>query len=643
MEHLKMNEILEAAIKYAKRGWSVFPVKKNKNPYTQRGFYDATKDISIIESWWQKWPDANVAIATGSMSNGLTVIDIDIDEDKGIYGDESFRDWCDQECVYIDSLTAVTGRGGKHLYFTSTHPYGCKVRALDGVDIRGEGGYVIAPPSIHQNGRTYFFDGDEETEEIVCVQEDSDVEYFFESMFEKDGGDKPPLEIPSEVNEGSRNDTLFKIASAFQAKGADDDTVLSSVQGYNYAKCNPPLPDDEVEAIVNNVLRRYKKGPSKNTGEDKDQSFEPKERPKLISANDIKNKPMDDLKVYIGVGCEEPFLVEGTCILSAKAKVGKSWLCNNLCKCITDGSDFLGYKVNRCSAIYFDLETVEQLQKKRLNKMSEEDYADGFYLISEAPLIGDGFEEMMDDFMQEDPDIGVIIVDVFQKIRKPKKNNETDYDATYREIGVLNRIAKKYHISIILVCHDRKNVEDSDPFSNILGSTALQGATDQMIVMYKDKFDDEFTHIAVKGRTIDGLVKMDAHIVNGMWIKSDQTEFENRQREKKINDYKNSEFRSLMVGMMRQKSSWEGRCNDFVKECKQIGLLEQAADLPLKSLGLFFSSSIQFAKEIDQINITAKPNGSGSKTYELSPLVTVGTVDDRWLTVDDEMAEIPYI
>jgi len=638
-----MNEILDAAIQYANRGWAVFPVKKNKNPYTQRGFYDATTDTEIIKRWWQKWPNANVAIATGSMSNGLTVIDIDIDEDKGIHGDESFRDWCDQEDVYIDSLTAVTGRGGKHLYFTSSYPYGCKVKALEGVDIRGEGGYVIAPPSVHQNGKTYFFDGDEESDEIVCVQEDSDVEYFLNEMFKDDGEDKPPLEIPPEVNEGNRNDMLFKMASAFQAKGVEDDVILASVQGYNQANCKPPLPDDEVEAIVRNVLRRYEKGTSKSPSGDKDQSSEPKAYPKLISANDIKNKPMDDLKVYIGVGCEEPFLVEGTCILSAKAKVGKSWLCNNLCKCITEGSDFLGYKVNRCSAIYFDLETVEQLQKKRLNKMSEKDYADGFYLVSEAPLIGDGFEEMMDGFMQEDPNIGVIIVDVFQKVRKPKKNNETEYDATYREIGALNRIAKKYHISIILVCHDRKNVEDSDPFSNILGSTALQGATDQMIVMYKDKFDDEFTHIAVKGRTIDGLIKMDAHIVNGMWIKSDQTEFENRQRTKKIEEYKNSEFRSLMLGLLRHNSSWKGRCNEFARECKRLDLLEKTKDLSLKDLGLFFSTSIQFAKEIDQIEITPISNGTGPKTYKLSPLVTIGTIGDHWLTVDDEMAEIPYI
>lgn len=625
-----MNEIYEAAVKYAKRGWSVFPVRKNKTPYTPNGFHNATTDLNVITRWWQEYPDANVGIATGSMSHGLTVIDIDIDDSKGIHGDESFQDWCDEEGVFIDSLTAVTGRGGKHLYFTSTYPYGNKTGCLPGVDIRGEGGYVIAPPSIHENGNPYYFDGDEDEEEIVCAQEDSDVEYFFNEMCKSPMGNKEPLKVPNKVNEGGRNDMIFKMASSMQARGDDDDVILATCQGYNEKNCHPPLPDDELLFIVRNVLNRYEKGAPKKEAEE---PHEEKETPKLTKANDIKNKEMRDLKVYVGKDCEVPFLVEGTCILSAKAKIGKSWFCNNLCKTITEGKPFLGYEVNRCHAIYFDLETVEQLQKKRLQKMSEGDYDDGFYMISEAPLINGGFEEMMDSFMEEDPQIGVIIVDVFQKIRKPKKANESDYDATYREIGVLNKIAKKYHISIILVCHDRKTVEDADPFSNILGSTALQGATDQMIVMYKDKFDDEFTHIAVKGRTIDGLIKMDAQIVDGMWIKSERTAFDIYQQEKLKEEYLKSEFRPLIVGLMSEQSSWEGRCNEFIRDCKDAGILDRKADPSLKQLGLFFTKFITMASKLDHIKMGSIKNGTGGKTYTLT-VETVDTVDGWVKTVD---------
>lgn len=626
-----MNKICEAALKYAKRGWSVFPVKRNKAPYTDNGFHDATTDPSIILKWWQKFPDANVGIATGHLSHGLTVIDIDIDRDKGIYGDESFDGWCDEQGVYIDSLNAVTGRGGKHLYFLSNYPYGSKIGVLDGVDIKGEGGYVIAPPSIHENGNEYYFDGDEDEDEIVCVQEDSDVEYFLNEMCNT-SGDNPPLEIPSQTNEGNRNEMLFKMASSLQSKGTDDDVILSICQGYNEKNCNPPLDDDEVELIVKNVITRYEKGTPKQPGTDNHSSI-PAEFPPLQSANDIKNKKMEELKVYIGVDCDVPFLVEGTCVLSSKPKIGKSWFCNNLCKALTDGKDFLGYKVNQCHVIYFDLETVEQLQQKRLKKMSDDDYAEGFWISSDKYLIGEGFEEMISNYLTQDPKIGVIIVDVFQKIRKPKKANESEYETVYKELTTLGEIAKRYHISIILVTHDRKNVEDTDPFSNILGSTALQGASDQMIVMYKTRFDDPITHIAVKGRTIDGLIKLDAMISNGTWVKTEGAELV--MLEKKKEEYLSNEYRAYMVDFVKEYGSWSGRCNEFVRLARKKGIIDD--DISLKELGGFFSSTNnkKFAESIDHIQISDVKNGSGSKTYSLTVDVTVDTVDEEWLTVDE--------
>lgn len=624
-----MNEIFEAAVKYAKRGWSVFPVRKNKTPYTPNGFHNATTDIRTIERWWKEHPDANVGIATGSMSHGLTVIDIDIDDNKGIHGDESFRDWCDDEGVFIDSLTAVTGRGGKHLYFTSTYPYGNKTGVLPGVDIRGEGGYVIAPPSIHENGRHYYFDGDEDEEEIVCLQEDSDAEYFFNEMCKSPMGDKEPLVVPEEMKEGGRNDLLFKMAASFQAKGVEDAVILASLQGYNEKHCNPPLPDEELEKIVQNVVTRYHKGSTKEEDINNSDSSDLDDFP-LIRANDIKNKKLDPLVYYVGEQGDE-FLVQGLCVLSSKPKLGKSWFCNSLSKCITEGSDFLGYKTKRCHVIYIDLEQCEQLQQRRFNKMSEENLDNGFYCISYKNLDIDRFIKKIDDWVRDDPDIGVVIIDVFQKIRRPKKSNENEYDVTYRELTQLKEVADKHKLAIVLVCHDRKTVDDSDPFSNILGSTALQGAPDQMIVLYKDKFDDDYTHIAAKGRTLENLVRMDAKIEDGIWVKSERTAIENHYREKMKDEYLNSEFRPLMLNLMKAKTEWKGRCNQFVKECKDLGIIDSTEDISLKALGSFFSKYILFADEIDHIKMSNVKNGNAGKIYTL----TIDTIDEWDYTIDD--------
>ena len=81
--------MMDVAIKYAEMGLAVFPVRRNKAPYTPHGCKDAKTDLRAIKSWWKRWPDANIGIATGSISGGIVVIDIDIDEDKGVYGDES--------------------------------------------------------------------------------------------------------------------------------------------------------------------------------------------------------------------------------------------------------------------------------------------------------------------------------------------------------------------------------------------------------------------------------------------------------------------------------------------------------------------------------------------------------------------------
>lgn len=171
------KEIMEAALNYAAMGWAVFPVSKSKNPLTKNGCLDASKDPEVIKAWFTKYTGANVAIATGAISGGLTIIDIDFDDDECKDGYYTFDKWMEANGCYIDSKSVITGRGGKHIYLTSTEPFGNKVGAMKDIDIRGDGGYVVAPPSIHLNGREYFWE--DEDQEIVSVQSDSDVEFSF--------------------------------------------------------------------------------------------------------------------------------------------------------------------------------------------------------------------------------------------------------------------------------------------------------------------------------------------------------------------------------------------------------------------------------------------------------------------------------
>lgn len=150
------NLLLAAALAYAARGWRVFPlVPRGKVPLASlapHGFKDATTDEAAIHEWWRREPNANVGIATGRDS-GVDVLDVDVKHD----GRRTLADH-EAEHGYIETLTVTTGTGGQHLYFVHQEGVRNSAGRLAGIDVRGGGGYVVAPPSIHPNGNPYRWD-----------------------------------------------------------------------------------------------------------------------------------------------------------------------------------------------------------------------------------------------------------------------------------------------------------------------------------------------------------------------------------------------------------------------------------------------------------------------------------------------------
>lgn len=344
---------------------------------------------------------------------------------------------------------------------------------------------------------------------------------------------------------------------------------------------------------------------------------------KLKTAEGLMHKEIPEPKVFIGVGDELPLLVEGTCILSAKPKLGKSWLSLAMCLAVAEGKDFLGYKTRQCSALYLDLETSEALQQKRLRKaLQGGEPPKNFYLETETDRIGDGFLEQIEDYLKQDPDIGVIVVDVFQIIRTTAKSlKETEYEHAYRDITPLNDIAQKYHISIVLVCHDRKAVDADDPFSNILGSTGLQGAATQMIVMFKQRKDDPI-HISVKGKTIDGLPELDVKLENAQWEIVDAATAAQKEEEMMMNEYKESIIRTAVLEVLDDFPLWKGRCSGLINDAIERGIpVTESA----KKVGGFLHKHRGRFLGVDGVKVSISDNGSGGKIYKFEKV----TVDNR--------------
>lgn len=252
---MEYPSMYHAAIDYIKRGLAVFPLEeKGKRPKTRNGFKDATTDAAQVKAWWQQWPNANIGIATGKRSGGIFVIDLDIDEDKGIDGYHTLEDWQRENGKFPETWTAITGRGGYHLYFHSNSEIKNRAGIIDGVDVRGDGGYVVAPPSIHSNGNRYEWEYDPEGFDLA--EANNNVKYFLDTGINSPG---ERFSMPDIVNAGERNDMIFRFACMMQAKGASDEAVFAATMAENNTKCNPPMNEKEVRVIVNSVLK-YQKG-----------------------------------------------------------------------------------------------------------------------------------------------------------------------------------------------------------------------------------------------------------------------------------------------------------------------------------------------------------------------------------------------
>ena len=399
-------------------------------------------------------------------------------------------------------------------------------------------------------------------------------------------------------------------------------------------KFEPDAYDDPDDEKYDAGYRQHVKAKEAERGPEK---MKPSDKPKrkirkLKAAKDLMKKDLPEPKTFIGVDEDLPILVEGTCILSAKPKLGKSWLALAMCIAVANGDDFLGYKTRKCSTLYLDLETSETLQQRRLKKVLHGDpVPENFYMDTETDTINNGFMEQIEAYLEQDPEIGIVVIDVFQIIRSPAKGiKETEYEHAYRDITPLNELAQKHHISIILVCHDRKAVDPDDPFSNILGSTGLQGAATQMMVMFRKTKDDPI-HISIKGKTIDGLPELNVRLENARWNIVQGYSSADREREKLEQEFMKSDIRKAITTIMKYNDAWKGRCGELINEAAGYGV--PVTDSP-KEVGGFLHRHQGRLLRDDHIKMQIISNGSGGKIYAFSNF-TVDTVDENDpLTVD---------
>ncbi len=143
----------QAALEFLRRGWSVIPMRERaKRPAVAWKVYQS-KCVTekTLQGWFSRSPDYNVGIVTGALS-GLVVLDVDPRHG----GKESLRELEREHGPLPRTVESITGGGGRHVYFS--HPGGevhNRVNIEPGIDLRGDGGCIVAPPSVHPSGKRY--------------------------------------------------------------------------------------------------------------------------------------------------------------------------------------------------------------------------------------------------------------------------------------------------------------------------------------------------------------------------------------------------------------------------------------------------------------------------------------------------------
>lgn len=236
---IEVTSNLVHALAYARAGLRVLPLN-GKLPRNQNGSTGATLDEDIINKWWRLWPTADIGIATG---DGLIVVDFDIDTEMTPAQAELFneldKDWL-----------VKTGGGGYHVYYTCHADISNSASSIcERVDIRGRGGYVVAPPSNHSSGNAYEW----------AMQEGSEPPLAPEHLIARiarsgrTGSTKPAVAPGEPIPEGMRNDVLYRDACAMRRRGFDYDTILDAIK--KRAVTGPAISDAEYEQIASGAVK----------------------------------------------------------------------------------------------------------------------------------------------------------------------------------------------------------------------------------------------------------------------------------------------------------------------------------------------------------------------------------------------------
>lgn len=541
--------MLQEALAYLDRGWPIFPVctpipekpgwcvqhgdhaaanakrgaegkaalaKPGKHPLVSWAWLQKElPDEDNVREWWGKWPEANIGLATGALS-GVVVLDSDS----------------------MDALTAVLSNGGVEptamvvtgrpngIHWYLKHP-GYRVVNFasplghEGLDFRGDGGYAVLPPSLHESGQHYRWQG-ESTELSTVPPWLADLLGTGRTPSEPYRPSLKPDELVQGIDDGSRDDSLWRFACRMRA----DDLPLGYAElliEQAATRSRPPFPTAEAISKVRRAYEQYQPTPRlhgqrvqappvQDTGEIKPDML-------VNTAGDFLNKPIPEWSFivpgYIGD--------ESIVILYGATATLKTYVATDLALSVALGLPWCGwFDVQQGRVLIVEEDTPEAIyQQKYLRPMVEarkinpDDIGDSLYIaISNGFRLDDDarvhqLEQWLAEYRPR-----LVILDAFYLLHRQDSKDET---ALVPILQTLRGLRDTFHCTIVLIDHSRKSgsVKSlADPIDDLYGGQAKASSSDGLIQFLRVPGEKSMTFMAVRkvrGEILSDPIRLKLH------------------------------------------------------------------------------------------------------------------------------------
>jgi len=502
------DDRIRAALWFADHGFGIFSVwstkadgacrcpngaaceNAGKHPLTLHGFRDATTDHDRIRAMLSVPTDPNYGLVC---PDGVFVLDVD--------GDGVARlARLEEELGPLPPTLRTSTANGQHVFLRWPTDVPRPIGQLYGYVTRwgsgSDAGYVIGPRSVHASGAVY--EPVTGTLEVATLPEAWAARAVGPTPEEPDeivvsGG----YQLPDHGYTGSRYRAILSYIASRYMRGISREEIWTGVLGV----LAPRFEDGLTEAELRTRFDRAFKNTAERLGKPMDPDAEPKRRPRIdpveIDAADLIALTLAPLRWVV-----PDLLPEGTTIIAAEPKVGKSCLVYQIAVEVSIGGDLLGRRVTPGSVLYLALEDGQRRGRDRLlAALAGRTMPRGRLGVRwSSNLIGQGLEQDIEKWLDAHPDAVMVAIDTLGKVRPPGTGKRGAYEVDVEALAGLQNLFRDRPVALAIVHHARKAGSD-DFLTSVSGTYGITGSADTIVVIRRKRLE-KFGTIYVTGRDI---------------------------------------------------------------------------------------------------------------------------------------------